>query len=504
MANKVTQIVGFFYQQGSIDFPFNMGVNDKFGFSDVGGTAIFQYSINDVEQTFYKPRLITQPSQANSGLISSLYAEDLLSISGSQVTTTGVEYINFSTSQVGQSWKDFYLFLEWLYNNQDIATNAPDPLAGGGTSPFNSKGDQVLSSPGSILTGRPYSNSVYRSKSIKYTRSTLAGAGDRLAMVEFTVNIDSVDIDCKIYFVPDNFIESNIRTDVYLYTDTEAPANTINENEFDNGIIDKQFNVFAGNNKYKSWDSLSVRRIFPDLSQGMDKFYIYSNISKTDISRYNSIFDIFRKRSIVKNWLTQHNSDINDLRFKYPDLFTTNTVEIIPFVDNTYKDPTTNQITVNHPVSLKKIKTKLVSYGYVMDADDLSFYKPTEVFYVGAGESSTENLKFNYPLLAVEKDADTYVTERPITERFPKYKPLYGVPYSPTSELYQQFHHFLLIVLGLVNKDTVIANIDPITINLIGLKLINGAGTTPGPNYNGRAVYQFEFNTVTWAVYADI
>ena len=53
MANKVTQIVGFFYQQGSIDFPFNMGVNDKFGFSDVGGTAIFQYSINDVEQTLY-------------------------------------------------------------------------------------------------------------------------------------------------------------------------------------------------------------------------------------------------------------------------------------------------------------------------------------------------------------------------------------------------------------------------------------------------------------------
>lgn len=476
MLNKV---FGFYFEQGSKDFPSNYSLEDPFGFDPGSDTPVFKYSINDVEKSFIKPRQLTTPSMTRA-----VTCLDTLIVEGNG--NIDISSQNISTP----AWRKIFEMLEYIYANQATYQMSPSVLynATNGTGWIN-KGDEELCTR--FTSYAPHSfTPVASDKTTRLASATFRADPGSGGIVEFT-----------IYFDADMTVDrvDGVNFAVYRYEDLNLD-NEIDENEFNTQIVTKLFDIL-NTGRYRQFDKVRinkwVEKIVNGVSSGLyeqeiEVFYVFTSYSK---KHTNSPFSQEVKYLQIKNYLRSRYNDEEFLRNTYRELFSDDIVEIIPIYQNTVQI-LGGELQIVHPISLGLLRETMNSFGknYNPDANASNYttYLPTELFYVGTDTDVSS--QFGYPIIAVESKKNF---DRPISDRFPDFKPLYGVEYHPTSSLSEAFHHFIVLSLSVCTGVIELSSIDLSVQEMINMKYV-----APHPDHYNRGYISFSFNGVTWKVYA--
>lgn len=475
---SLIKVFGFYFEQGSRDFPANFGVETPFGFEVNSSTPVFKYSISDVEKALVQPRRLTSPSLTGTVTrLDTLIAEangnpDLQT---QDVTTPG--------------WKEVFKILEYIYQNQTICRQSASILYNNNTGiGWTNKGDEDLN--GITTSYVPHSfNPVPSNKAT------------RLASASFRASTGSGVVEFTIYFDADNFVE---RADgagfaVYRYEDLTGD-DKISETEFNQQIVQKLFDINK-TGRYRQYAKVDIDKWVAQVVNGVptgitvqevEVFYVFTTYAKDQV---NSPFSQEVKLLQIKNYLRGKYTD-DYLRATYRTLFGDDVVEVIPIYENVVSvlGGTTQVV---HPISLGLLRETMNAFGKNFNPDpsaaNYSTYLPSEVFYVGS-DVSVPN-KYAYPIIAVESKQNSY--DRPIADRFPNYRPLYGVEYHPTDGTAESFHHFMILALSVCTGIMEISSIDQSIVDAIHMEY----HTPNADNYN-RGYVSFSFSGVTWKVFA--
>jgi len=485
--NSVFSIFGFYYEQGSIDFPNNHSLIEPFGYNSGNYNPIFKYSINDIITNFIKPATLTSSSiLGTTNRMRTIYAE-----------SNGNAFIEENKNILTNDWLGLFKILEYLYNNQSTARDTPsaiyNPTTGQG---YFSKADEDLSSQNNI-----YYTPQYVKNSLMLIPSNKLG---RLSYVTFRVTINGTYHDIKIYFDADDFVESSDTTKhaVYRYEDIDNDPLRISDSEFNSQIVQKLFLILKKGG-YRQYDRVVVDKWINEIInntptgnvvQTTETFYVFTSIPES-----SSAFNQQTKISYIKEYLRNRYDDTY-LRFTYRTLFVNDFVEIIPIYNNIINTTTESALLI-HPISLYTLRATMNLFGKNFNPDPSSanynLYRPTEIFYVGGGVDATpQNPPFIYPLIAVESSADSGVS-RPISQRFPKFRPMYGIENSDQiDQSSAQFHQYIILALSILNGYILKRSINSDILNAIQLEIIQKSTET----FN-RPCVDFIYYGVKWRVY---
>ena len=491
--SKLQNVLLFYSKIGGTDRPLNSDINSPFGWDiDSVGNAtgpVFSYSINEVEKAFVKVRELTREAIYESGsngfsnedktnLINQILVETGKSTKYSaDYSIQGIEDANPSTDSV---WAAIFNVLEWVGANQATANGAR--WANADSDCINTADcalTQSRAEESDVDGSNPYVVSDYVPHSITIYSSSHEG---RIAYITFRVrNVDDSNeiVNVTAYFDADAFVErsTNVNYAVYRYEDLNNDS-TISNSEFDSQIVNKLFEI-TKSGKYKTYSSISITKRLSDEVYTQEQFFVFSSLATT-LTTATMIEQI-------KQYLTNTGVGESNLSYTYPDLFGTNTIQIIPVWDNqiTTKDAGSQDI---YPLSLEKLVSTLRTFNKSVTPGD-SGYSPTEVFYIGPGSGWTPsvNVSFILPLLAVEQDTSSGVTN-PISARFPDYQPIYG---QNTNSDAAEFHFILLKILFHLNNSD----------NKLTDSFKNSYSVTEANDASGRATVSFTFAGNTWTVY---
>lgn len=480
---------GFFFQEGSQDYPSNMNPNEPFGFTAGGSVPVFDYSIVDVQRSFVTPSVLSRNGYYFNTRASKLILE--------RFEHTYVDQIDPTTND---DWGKIFRILEYIYNHQLAVTSEAD-LAFNGTTGYLNAGDEVFYTgvSGLLNIGDPVrsGNFGYQLRSFKYDPSAFA---ERVSAVEFNYKLGTGDLyTFRVYLDPNAFIErsDNAKYDVYQYEEV-VDDGLIDQGEFSSQIVAKLFDLNR-NGLYNRWDEFDTIKRVDKVVDGVP--------TKVDVATRFYVFTTYRAapsqitlRAFVKEYLRGIFANPTQLKATYPALFNSDSVDIIPLYENLVTTFGNAQQLLAHPVPLEAIRTKMIEFQLEFNPAS-SEYLPTEIFYVGGDEDTNPNTQTRniFPLIAVEQSADSGVTTRPISKRFPEYKPLSGLPYGTGNTVAQQFHHFLVLALNVLDA--------VIELNSIPTQIRNTysfRSTTEAANAGGSLVYDvviFEYENVVWSVY---
>lgn len=482
---------GFFFQEGSPDYPSNMNPTSRFGFSTISpGTPIFDYSITDVQRSIVTPRVLSRVGHYFNARTSKLFLERFEH-----------DYVETVDPITNSDWGKIFRILEYAYNNQ-LGVTAAAAEQYNGASGYLNAGDELfytgVSGSMNIVDAVRAGEFGYQIRTFKFDPSDKA---ERISALEFQYKTSNDGLYAfRIYLDPDFFIEraENAKYAVYRYEEIVNDGQ-IDQSEFSTQIVDKLFQILQGGlyNRYDTFDTIKrVDEVVGGIPTGNkvdqpERLYVFTT--------YRNSPGTITLRSFVKNYL-RNLYPASQLKQIYPSLFTEDSVDILPVYDNLVSTFGNAQQLMAHPVPLEAIRTRLLEFQLEFIPTN-SAYKPVEVFYVGGDEdtsplTSTRNV---YPILAVEQSEDSGITTRPISSRFPDYKPLSGIVFSSGNPVAQQFHHFLVLALDIVNAVISINDLP----NLIRTTY-NYQVSVQNANQGGTLVYDivtFEFENVSWSVY---
>lgn len=445
MADLIS-VVGFFYVEGSRDYPNNMGLNQNFGFDlDLNGDLlpdpVFNYSVNDIENAFSIPRKLSRPSAHQINVQNSIKEIDSL------IVESGNNPAIITQDVANTAWGEVFKILETVYMFQATVSNVGDPHDDVN---YDSKGDEILAYPASL-----YYVPSYEPGSLNLHISTISSGSTRLDYIDFIANIGTEGspqkVTFKVYMVPDTMIAtiSTGNLSVYVYEDP-SEDNEIDRVEFQTEIMDKVFAIMSSKN-FKQYKIYPVDKHIQIDGGGEtilpQDFYVFSTFATTF-----TISDDMLKGAVKSYLIGKYSSNYETLGKLYPDLFASDIVHIHALTSN--ERPSGAETVVANPLDLLTLHNFLQSRGYEFDpfvsGGGLTAY-PTEIFYIGAENGDTLNpTNMIFPLVAIEETtaSDTY----PITSRFVDYRPVYSTGYTPTSDEWKLFHHLLLIALKNVVK----------------------------------------------------
>jgi hypothetical protein len=371
-----------------------------------------------------------------------------------------------------------------------------------------------------LKPGSQEENVFYNQKYLKNSLSfSLSSAGNglqgRLAYVSYTIYFQHLgaNILFKFYFDADAFVErsDNIKYHVYRYEDIEEPGDLISPDEMREQIARKFFDSLSGG-KYKTFRDYFVDKRISDQDDFVrEQFFIFSTLKKP--------IEDTTSRLVIKQYLVdKYNNDMVYLRYTYPSLFDENEIHLIPVYDNfsnIIQDEGSSNLNLLYPISLDKLSTELISFGFNIAPSHYDF-KPVEIFHVGPGHdwvsSSGSSFRYFFPIIAIEIDSESGIT-LPISARFPNYRPIYG---SEEGGKASEFHSILVKLLEyLLNISTTIENTFIQEYNVV----IYEAGSTSGSNGSGYSVsgspevssvginrkrVSFAFNGDLWLLYGPL
>lgn len=435
MSNKLSKVFGFYYKIGSIDFPFNMDPDANFGFN-LNSETIFKYSINEVEKAFVKCRSISKRSSYDTSSVTDETGSInvLLADSNGAPYSTGIHPITTEDVRTTE-WDNAFKIMEYLGQNQSTCTN------GAQTPGYLNAADEAL---GDINSPFYVHNYVLGSISLQPAAGRIP---QRLSWATWQCKgFPSGNVSFQIYFDADYFVErsDNISYKVYRYVEggNDDPDgledNHISDDEFDSLITSKLHQILH-TGKYPTYSRMSIDKRISDTETIEEQFFVFSSIKQT-ISN-----DIMRTQ--IKEYLRNYYADDVYLRYTYPTLFDENEIRIIPLWGNTLSTVGGSEILV-HPLTLLDLSETLIKFGFNI-AKTSSDYRATEIFYVGPGSGWTAGTSFDlkFPLLAIEVDTSSGII-KPISKRFPAYKPIYGTKEEGDAG---EFHYILITILSYLN-----------------------------------------------------
>jgi hypothetical protein len=507
----IRSVYGFYYRIGSVDYPTNYDPNQPFGFDGSDNNvnnAVFEYSINEVENSLVSCRTLVRRSFYDHTVTGELEVGAGRSSDVMIVDSSG-GYSDIITEDISTNdWECAFKAAEFLHNNQSRVFGNPS------LSEFISWGDEMLSSQ--LKPGSTEENVFYNPKYIKNSLSfSLSSAGNeqqgRLSSISYTMYFQNLGINIlyKLYFDADAFVErsDNIKYHVYRYEDIEEPGDLISPDEMREQIARKFFDSLSGG-KYKTFRDFFIRGFFYEVRE---QFFIFSTLKKP-------IEDTITRLVIKQYLVDKYNNDMVYLRYTYPSLFDENEIHLIPIYDNfsnIIQDEGSSDLNLLYPLSIDKLSTELLAFGFNISPSHYD-YKPVEIFHVGPGHdwvsSSSSSFRYFFPIIAIEIDNESGIN-LPISARFPNYRPIYG---SEEGGKASEFHSILVKLLEyLLNIST------SIEINFIQEYnvVIYEAGSTNGANGSGDAMsgspeissvginrkrVSFAFNGDLWLLYGPL
>jgi hypothetical protein len=487
MADAPSEVTGFYISFGSRDFPDNHSWDTPFGYNEGSlGSPVYHYSLTDAKNSFESPIQFLRNNPILNGQNSLLIAE-------------GANNPNLLDQEIyNADWTAAFKIIDAVYANPALYASPADNWGDGHN--YNNYGDLVFSEhqagqeniPNYNVSDRYHTNSLV----ISY------GKTQRIFDIEFSmtfkiasnaIGLSSGGIAVKfhIYYDPDYMIQQSLDLGlfrVYTYEDSDN-NNEINNEEFEHFIVRKIHDILKSG-KYKRVDKLETRH-YIDPQPGetgyyvMQTFYVFSNFAETPLE----LVSMSQKKLAVKSYLETiytTPAEREALPRWYPDLFTLNTVEIIPF----YTDNSINSsgiINILHPLSGTVLKETLIKNGLTFDPANAQAYA-YEIFYVGA--STINKYIYRWPLIAVELSRESSV-KRPISARFPDYIPKFGYSTETIDSDADRFHMFLILALNILNDSAV--TVDDIPYEF---QTLDWRDETAG---NDRHV-SFVFKNVTWKI----
>jgi hypothetical protein len=463
----LANVMGFFYQMGSLDFPNNMNLDSKFGFNEGSVSPIFNYNINDVNLSFTDPQKLSRDGFYFTDRMSVLLAE--------AVANTDLKNENISN----QYWIKAFRIIEYLYNNQSTF------IQGAVNTQYICVGDEILSSPitPGTTSANPYYIDTYVSRSLRYELSSHAG---RVRYVTFQVSFAGGIVSFTIYFDADAFVERSdgVRYQVYRYIDTPPEDSTITQPEFKNSIVNPIFNVLKAG-RFNTYADFYTDKRVGESTYVTEQFFVFSSLSTAPN-------ESVQRREVKAYLLSYYNLDTTFLRYTYPSLFDENSVTIIPLYENKLNLAGGSSIDV-HAVDIVNIRTVLSQFGFNIN-EASNQYRPVEIFHLGPGTGYTPSNgsrpRYVYPILAVEVDIESAIL-RPITTRFQDYVPIYG---SLEAGNAATFHSILIAILDYLTGvsssiDTTLKTEREIVVN------------APDAGHYNRRYATFKFMGTLWFVY---
>lgn len=444
--NPLQNVLGFFYKIGSTDYPFNADPNSAFGF-DVNGstvTTVFKFSINDIEKSFSQVRELRMKSYWGNGTdeknsYDSNTKMNCLLAESANLSSTDYSPIASESITNSEFWQQAFKIMEFVFENQ-LSVQSTQNVWGGG----NSYGDSALINE---KDADGETNPFYCDRMVGHLSFVVHLGTTRLSDITFTLRDDNNRaVQFHIYFYADDFIArsssdgSSSQYYVYRYNDTNND-NVISDAEFRDQIVKILFNN-TGSGKYKTWSSYKVDKRLSDTTYTTEQYFVFSTTSDT-------ISDDVMKTQIKKYLREEYASQGSDyealLRYTYPTLFTENTITIYPMWTN-YMTGSSGQNIDLHPVNVNDVVKELTGHGVEAVGDTRS--KNAQIFYVGPGAGWNPNVEIPYikPLLAVEEDTSSGITN-PISDRFPDYQPIFGQDKNGDAA---EFHFILIMVLNVL------------------------------------------------------
>lgn len=541
VAGSISEISGFFYKIGSKDYPYSYSQDKPFGFN-LGGPSndvpdidnpVFGYSVNDIEKSFIECWSIQKEGilketigvnnengalkQTGTG-VSVLMSEasgDQRKVIKQAVT---IDILDKTTGHViPNRWTSVFKVIEFCYANQTQITQDPDENKDGftnnGVDKFQTWGDQRLSQ--NPNNQNPYYEAYYTKKSLRFEK----GGSGRLNWVSFTMNFSkgggggtgndlsklSSIVTFKIYFSPDTWIQhvSTVEYKVYKYDDL-TNDNIIDSNEMDKQVVGKLFDILK-EGKYKFYNQYILNRHDPSGNITQEQYFIFSSIWQQPPNKDQILVE--KIKEILRKYLLKHSGlPLQELRKRYPDLFTQSEIFIVPIYENTIQRINGN-VQVAHPIPMRVIENLLNALGQPISAKNTANIRPVELFYLGpgrewnnAGGMTSSGFSHMYPILAIDMGENgtglgggnsSILSDRPISYRFNDYHPIYG---TKESDKVGEFHYILIKALNvLAGVDIAFTQSEK---DAYSIKL-----NEPEKKTLMRKSLQFEFAHETWIVF---
>ena len=493
-------ILMFFYKKGSADVPLNVDINAPFGYDvdssgQAVGSAVFKYSINEVEKAFVKVREIAREAYYENSSHNGFAnvgddTENLVDIALVETGNNSKYSVDYSAQGLGTAsvttkfWTDAFRILEWLYANQ--ATANGKKWGGADTGSLLTAADCAFASDYGESTPTQSGSNIYKVDSyVKNSIQMFPGTKDgRLSYVRFSLkNSDDNNNQVNIiaYFDADDWVEraTNISYKVYRYEDLNNDT-TIDNNEFDQQIVSKIFAI-TKEGKYKTYSSHTVKKRLDNNTYTQEQFFVFSSLA-TDLT-------VATMLEQIKQYLLGLGLGQSYLTFTYPDLFGLNTIQIVPIWDNVIstKDNGSQEV---YPLSLAKLYSTLNQFNRSITPGE-SGYSPVEIFYLGPGAGWTPSVDIGImvPIIAIEQDSTSGVSN-PISARFPSFQPIYGQALNSDAA---EFHFILLkILFYLYNSENTLSD---------SFKSSYGVVEGVSADASNRLTVTFTFGGNTWTVF---
>lgn len=504
------QISGFFLKVGSKDYPLNYSPNEKFGFDSTSSNTMsgpkFSYSLNDVEKAFANVRVLQKESYFDNNTYSQTGNQEdnkehlinmlLVESANSSNSYNGVDYSWIADNTINPAdttleyLQQIFKALEYLYTNQASASKGDNK----GT--FMNNADAYLGSsqlPGASSQSNPYYCSLYKPGTVTLTAGSLSNRLDKVELVFKEKDAVGDDIRVSIYFNADKFVErdGNVQYAVYKYED-ENNDSIISDTEFDRGIVNKIFEILK-EGKYKNYGVYTVTKRISSDTYTDEQFFVFST-KASELSTSQMI-------DAIKKWIEENSGgDPTSLYYTYPELFGQYNIKIVPVWENniTLSDGTNRDV---EPITYDLLKSILVRESGNTSLDDIN----AEIFYIGpgAGWIQTVEVPFIIPLIAIEENG--HGVKRPISSRFPDYKPIYGQNYNTDAA---EFHYILLKIMSFLKDQTGHALTESFksTYN-INVKVTNvqtSVGSSEATNAGIINTVTFSFAGNTWEVVGNV
>lgn len=474
----ITQIKGFFYIEGSRDYPNGHSPNENFGFDDESETAVFNYSINDVEKMFSDPIIINGAAKnVDNGSQNNLIIE--------RSFPEGILDETLYSDPGGAFWQRLLNTLEFLSMNQAAVLTAPTEDG------YENIGDENLGNPASTDYYEPW-----------YQKGSLIGLSNaentRLQYVKFNFRRDDYDnyIPITIWMMPGS-IDLARKFKVYSYVDSDVaeqgPEYNVDSVEFQTRIMEMVFDILK-KGQYRRMDLFSPTRVYNpgevDELVTQEDFYLFSNYPPEDD------IDSITIKTQVKTYIQKElhlDVSFSDLCLMYPDLFEAGTVVILPLYNNEVGG------NVVHPISIKRLNAIIGGNGALFSNATKNSDR-LELFYIGStspGGTELDN-RFRFPIICFETDNTSggYL----LGNIFPSYRPLYGSSYDADGEPWEIWHYLILIsvTIGAGQLDFTSFSSTPEGDTIVDKYYMSA-------EYDGDSLEKisFTFNSRVWEVYAN-
>jgi len=426
--SNLNPIVGIYYSVGSKDIPHGYNPNLNYGFDGSNPVPIFKYSLTNVNNFFYKP---LNCRRLRNGEIQTLTIEEIPDVGMIGLTPQEFEDNGFNA---------LFEALNILYDRSDVTDE--DIV-------YDSKGDRLLSE--ASLQDRYKAGSLYMEFATLDTELRISYVKLKFRLYD---NVEHTTI--SVYFIPDIMFERNAFDTPQRYDISYTTKNTPNTEE---GLISvlaegpqsllqfekvrnytnvcklvTQFNVFVNEEIIDTYDRT---------------FFIHNLMYKGfELSPFQKILII--KRYLDNKYLIYGDSRRRLLNIEYPELFTSNSIDIFPIMTPRLEGRFCSV------VSNDTIRREIQRRGITIDLTNEESAKRIEIIMIeGINTSdnnnyitstSKANRNFIVPIMAVSNDSTAY--NGVIYSNFNYYAPTF-TGYIPNGETWEQFHFYLKLIVKL-------------------------------------------------------